>query len=95
MGVAREMVVVRIGTLSVDGAKVRRMSKEEARLKEEIQGLLSRAGAADSQEDERYGDDMRGDEFPAELGRREKRLATMEEANARPETAQRAGNDAR
>ena len=50
--VAREMGVVQFGTLSVDGTKVRanaskrkamsygRMLQEEARLKEEIEGLL-------------------------------------------------------
>ena len=55
--VAREMGVVRFGTLSVDGTKVRanaskrkamsygRMLQEEARLKEEIEGLLERADA--------------------------------------------------
>ena len=76
--VAREMGVVRFGTLSVDGTKVRanaskrkamsygRMLQEEARLKEEIEGLLERAGAVDGEEDERYGEEMRGDELPAE-----------------------------
>ena len=105
--VAREMGVARFGTLSVDGTKVRanaskrkamsygRMLKEEARLREEIQGLLARAGAVDSQEDERYGEQMRGDELPAELQRREKRLAAIEEAKVRLEAAQRAADDAR
>ena len=105
--VAREMGVVRFGTLSVDGTKVRanaskrkamsygRMLQEEARLKEEIEGLLERAGAVDGEEDERYGEEMRGDELPAELQRREKRLAAIAAAKARLEAAQRAGDDAR
>ena len=105
--VAREMGVVRFGTLSVDGTKVRanaskrkamsygRMLQEEARLKEEIEGLLERAGAVDGEEDERYGEEMRGDELPAELQRREKRLAAIAAAQARLEAAQRAGDDAR
>ena len=105
--VAREMGVVRFGTLSVDGTKVRanaskrkamsygRMLKEEARLKEEIQRLLAQAGAVDAEEDERYGEQMRGDELPAELQRREKRLAAIEQAKARLEAEQRAGDDAR
>ena len=104
---AREMGVVRFGTLSVDGTKVRanaskrkamsygRMKKEEARLKEEIQGLLDRAGAVDAEEDERYGEQRRGDELPAELERREKRLAAIEQAKARLEAAQREVDDAR
>lgn len=107
VGVAREMGVVRFGTLSVDGTKVRanaskrkamsygRMLKEEARLKEEIQGLLARAGAVDAQEDERYGEEMRGDELPAELERRENRLTAIQQAKARLEAAQRAADDAR
>ena len=105
--VAREMGMVRFGTLSVDGTKVRanaskrkamsygRMLQEEARLKEEIEGLLERAGAVDGEEDERYGEEMRGDELPAELQRREKRLAAIAAAKARLEAAQRTGDDAR
>ena len=72
-----------------------RMLQEEARLKEEIEGLLARAGAVDGEEDERYGEEMRGDELPAELQRREKRLAAIAAAKARLEAAQRAGDDAR
>ena len=72
-----------------------RMLQEEARLKEEIEGLLERAGAVDAEEDERYGEEMRGDELPAELQRREKRLAAIAAAKARLEAAQRAGDDAR
>ena len=105
--VAREMGVVRFGTLSVDGTKVRanaskrkamsygRMLTGESRLKEEIQRLLDRAGAVDAEEDERCGDEVRGDELPAELERREKRLAAIQEAKARLEAAQREADDAR
>ena len=105
--VAREMGVVRFGTLSVDGTKVRanaskrkemsygRMLKEEARLKEEIQRLLDNTGAVDAEEDERYGEQMRGDELPAELERREKRLTAIQEAKVRLEAAQREADDAR
>ena len=105
--VAREMGVVRFGTLSVDGTKVRanaskrkamsygRMLTEEARLNEEIQGLLDRAGALDAEEDARYGEQVRGDELPAELQRREKRLAAIRQAKERLEAAQRGADDAR
>ena len=66
--VAREMGVVRFGTLSVDGTKVRAnaskrkamiyggMLQQEARLKEEIHRLLARAGTVDEEEDARYGE---------------------------------------
>ena len=105
--VAREMGVVRFGTLSVDGTKVRanaskrkamsygRMLSEESRLTEEIQGLLDRAGALDAEEDERYGEGIRGDELPAEFERREKRLAAIQAAKERLEAAQREADDAR
>ena len=105
--VAREMGVVRFGTLSVDGTKVRanaskrkamsygRMLHEEVRLNEEIQGLLDQAGAVDAEEDARYGEQVRGDELPAELQRREKRLAAIREAKERLEAAQREADDAR
>ena len=105
--VAREMGVVRFGTLSVDGTKVRanaskrkamsygRMLHEEARLNEETQGLLDRAGALDAEEDARYGEQVRGDELPAELQRREKRLAATREAKERLEAAQHGADDAR
>ena len=107
VGVAREMGVARFGTLSIDGTKVRanaskhkamsydRMPKEEARLKEEIEALLARAGAVDAEEDARYGETVRGDELPAELQRRETRLAAIEAAKERLEAAQRAADDAR
>ena len=68
---------------------------QKSRLKEEIEELLTRAGAVDAEEDERYGEEMRGDELPAELQRREKRLAAIERAKARLEAAQRAADDAR
>ena len=51
--------------------------------------------AADAAEDERYGEEMRGDELPAELQRREKRLAAIAAAKARLEAAQRAADDGR
>ena len=105
--VAREMGVVRFGKLSIDGTKVRasaskrkamsyeRMLKEEAGLKEEIEGLLAQAGAVDAEEDKRYGEDVRGDELPEELCRREQRLEAIRAAKERLEGAQRAADDAR
>ena len=74
--VAREMGLARFGKLSVDGTKVRanaskrkamsyeRMGKEAARLQAEIEALLTRAGMVDAEEDERWGEDFRGDELP-------------------------------
>ena len=100
---ASETGVVNFGTLSVDGTKVRahaskrkamsygRMQKEEERLAGEIAALVERARETDAAEDARFGEVFRGDELPAELRRREDRLA----AKARLEARQRAADDAR
>ena len=105
--VAREMGLARFGKLSIDGTKVRanaskrkamsyeRMGQEEARLQAEIAALLRKAGTVDAEEDERWGEDFRGDELPQELQRREKRLAAIQAAKARLEAAQRARDDER
>ena len=70
--VAREMGVVRFGTLSVDGTKVRanasKRKVDELRADVEggssAEGVLDNAGAVDAEEDEHYGEQMRGDELP-------------------------------
>ena len=49
----------------------------------------------DAAEDERWGEDFRGDELPEELQRREKRLAAIQAAKARLEAAQRGRDDER
>jgi len=61
-----------------------RMGKAEAQLEAEIgalranvAALLGEAEQVDAEEDERYGPDRCGDELPAELQRREQRLATI------------------
>ena len=61
-----------------------RMVRAEAQLEAEIaaiganvRALLEEAEAVDAEEDERYGPDLRGDELPAELQRREQRLAAI------------------
>ena len=89
---ARELGLASFGKLSIDGTKVRanaskrkamsygRMQEEEQRLTGEIQALLEAAGAADASEDACFGVDVRGDELPAELRRREERLAAIREA---------------
>jgi transposase len=64
-----------------------RMVKKEGELVAEIAVLRERVGAlladaerVDGEEDERFGPDRRGDELPAELQRREQRLAVIREA---------------
>ncbi len=84
--------LVKLGHVSLDGTKIKanasrhkamsygRMKEEEKRLRKEIRGLLNRAEAADAAEDERYGQDRRGDEWPEELSRRQDRLRKIREA---------------
>lgn len=66
-----------------------RVTKKESQLEAEVAGLrararalLAEAEATDAAEDELYGADVRGDELPAELARRETRLAKLREAKA-------------
>ena len=98
--IAREAGVVKLGALAVDGSKVKanaskhkamsygRMREEETRLREQIAALTAQAAASDAAEDAAHGPDVRGDELPAELQRREKRLATIAAAKARLEARQ-------
>ena len=104
---ARALGLARFGKLSIDGTKVRanaskrkamsygRMAEAERRLTGEIEALLAQAGETDVAEDARLGADVRGDELPAELRRREDRLAAIRAAKARLEAQQRAEDDAR
>lgn len=97
---AREMGLVKLGTVAVDGSKLKanaskhkamsygRMLREEARLEREIAQLLGRAEELDAEEDRLYGEDRRGDELPEELHRREDRLRTIREAKKRLEQRQ-------
>jgi transposase len=100
VGIAREAGVVRLGTLVVDGSKIKanaskhkamsygRMLEEERRLREQIAELTARAAAVDAAEDAECGPEARGDELPAELQRREQRLRKIQEAKARLEARQ-------
>jgi len=98
----RRAGLVKLGQVAVDGTKLkanaskhkamsyRRMQETEAMLQAEVAELLRRAEAADRDEDARYGVEQRGDELPAELARRESRLAKIREAKAALEAEARA-----
>jgi primosomal protein N'' len=100
VAIAREAGVVQLGALAVDGSKVKasaskhkamsygRMRDEERRLRDQIASLTSQAAATDAAEDAAHGPDSRGDELPAELQRREERLAKIAAAKARLEARQ-------
>ena len=93
---AGELGMVKLGNLSTDGTKMGAnasrhkamsygyMGKEIERLKAEIDRLLREAERLDAEQDAALGV-RRGDELPAELKRREDRLAKILEAQARLE----------
>ena len=89
---ARELGAARVGRVALDGTKVTanaskhkamsygRMHEKQRQLRAEVTELLAQAEAADAAKDAEYGRDRRGDELPAELQRRESRLARIREA---------------
>jgi len=96
-----EAGLVKLGHVAIDGTKIKanaskhkamsykRMNETEARLKQEIDGLLAGAEKIDAAEDAQLGKDRQGDELPDELQRRESRLKKIQEAKAALEKAAR------
>ena len=94
--------LAKIGTIAVDGSKVKanaskhkamsyeRMQEEERRLAREIRELTRKARSLDEIEDERYGPDFRGDELPEEIKRRQSRLEKIREARRQLEARKKA-----
>lgn len=90
--VARDLGTLRVGRIALDGTKVKanaskhkamsfgRMKDKARQLRDEVTQLLVQAEATDAAEDAEYGADVRGDELPAELQRRESRLKRIREA---------------
>jgi transposase len=97
----RKAGLVKLGHVAIDGTKMQanaskhkamsyeRMGEAEKKLKEEMEALLQRAEAMDAAEDEKYGKGQSGDELPAELARRESRLAKIRAAKAELEAEAR------
>ena len=86
--------LVKLGHVALDGTKIKanaskhkamsyeRMCKAEQELEQEVKRLLELAEKVDGTEDQQYGQGQRGDELPAELARRESRLAKIRQAKA-------------
>src|SRR6267378_2232874 len=86
--------LVKLGNVSTDGTKIQGnasrhkamsygyMKKAVERLREEIAALVTQAHQQDAADDATLGS-RRGDELPAELARREERLARIEAAMRR------------
>ena len=102
--VAGEAGLVKLGNVATDGTKIQGnasrhkamsygyMLKEADRLREEIEALVTQAYQQDAEDDAALGS-RRGDELPAELARREDRLATIEAAMRRLEARAQAEAD--
>jgi transposase len=103
--VAGEAGLVKLGNVATDGTKMQGnasrhnamsygyMRKEADRLREDIETLVTQAHQHDAEDDAALGS-RRGDELPAELARREDRLATIEAAMRRLEARAKADADA-
>jgi transposase len=99
---AKECGLVKLGTVAVDGTKIKanasrhkamsheRMKKSELELKAQIDALLAKAKAADDAEKNEPELDL-----PAEITRREDRLAVIQAARERLEERQRQADTAR
>jgi transposase len=90
--ISLEAGAMKVGRVAIDGTKIKanaskhkamsydRMQEKEKQIKAEVRQLLEQAEAADAEEDARHGKDLRGDELPEELQRRESRLNKIREA---------------
>lgn len=97
--------LAKLGHVAIDGTKVKanaskhkamsyeRMAKTEKELESQITALLAEAQSIDDAEDKEHGKGRRGDELPAELQRRESRLAKIKEAKAALEAEAKARAD--
>ena len=102
---AAETGLVKLGNVSTDGTKIQGnasrhkamsygyMKKEVERLREDIEALVTQAHQQDEADDAALGS-RRGDELPAELARREDRLARIEAAMRRLEAQAKAEAEA-
>jgi len=103
--IAAESGLVKLGNVSTDGTKLQGnasrhkamsygyMKKEVERLREEIEAMVTQAYQQDAEDDAALGS-RRGDELPAELARREDRLASIEAAMQRLEARAKAEAEA-
>ena len=102
---AEKAGLVKLGHVALDGTKIKanaskhkamsyeRMKRREAELTAEVDRWLAAAAAADTEEDKRLGD-KRGDEMPAWVADREKRLEKIRAARAALEAEAKAAAEA-
>jgi transposase len=95
--------LVKLGHVAVDGTKLRanasrhkamsykHMVQQEPKLAAEVKGWMDQAAAADATEDAQHGADRRGDETPAWMADKQRRLARIRAAKAQLEAEAAAG----
>ena len=98
--------LVKLGHVALDGTKIKanaskhkamsyeHMKQREAELQAEVDRWLATAEAADAEEDKAFGKDRRGDEMPAWIADKEKRLTKIREAKAALEAEAKAAAEA-
>jgi transposase len=80
--------MVKLGVVALDGRKVAAnaaldQNRTHKGLQRQISEILAEAERLDREEDERFGEDVRGDELPEGLRTREERLKRLKEARDR------------
>jgi transposase len=102
LALCRRAGLVRLGHVAVDGTKLQanaskhkamsygRMGPAEAELAAEVEGWLAQAEDADAAEDAALGADRRGDEMPAWMRDKQRRLERIRAAKAELEAEARA-----
>ena len=86
--------LVKLGHVALDGTKIKanasryrnrtyeRLSAQEKELAEQVERMLAEAERVEGAEDQQHGRGRRGEELPAELAQRERRLNKIREAKA-------------
>jgi transposase len=94
--------LVKLGHVALDGTKIKanaskhkamsygRMSAAEAALAAEVAGWMAQAEQADVAEDQQFGEKRRGDELPAWVANKQRRLDKIRQAKAALEAEARA-----
>ncbi len=97
LALCREAGMVKLGHVALDGTKVKanasrhsamsykRMVEAEPELSRLVKEWMDQAKSADEQEDEQYGKGQRGDEIPAHIRAKVKKLVKIEAAKERLE----------
>src|SRR5690242_20729352 len=107
LALCRRAGLVGLGHVALDGTKLRanaskhkamsygRMGPAEAELAAEVEGWLAQAEGADATDDAALGADRRGDEMPAWMRDKQRRLERIRAAKAELEAEARAAEAAR